>query len=208
MNFLYYYKPTELEKTVNEFYFNLGIRHPSELSEDAICTALDIDLIYQPYPSMCYQTDEYTSILIDSRLDRAVQRERFYHELGHLFRKHIGKQHKMPKSFRKLLEEQAEQFVPYAAIPHFMICKLGLPQHERDAISYFVEEFGITRQLASRRLEQIKNRIYYGKAREEFVKKLRSQYTKAEPQPYSAETIRLLEQLKRQVAMKGGVDRD
>jgi Zn-dependent peptidase ImmA (M78 family) len=198
-----YYEPTELEISVNDFYRDLGIHQPSDLCEDAICSALDIDLIYKPFPSMVYQADDYTSILIDSRLPRAVQREHFYHELGHIVRGHVGKQHKLTKSFRQLQEEQAEHFVMYAALPFFLIRQLPLPKYERDIIGLLADEFGVTHKLAARRLEQIKNRIYYGQAREEFVKKLRSQYSKAEPQPYSAETIRLLEQLKRQVAKKG-----
>ncbi|WP_051925659.1 ImmA/IrrE family metallo-endopeptidase [Brevibacillus borstelensis] len=196
---LSYYQQTDLEKSVSQFYLRLGIIHPSDLSEETIASALDIELFREPYPSMCYQEGDYTSILIDSRQSRATQREHFYHELGHILRGHVGKQHKMIKSFRRLQEEQAEHFTIYAAIPFYMVSKLLLPQDERDTVKLFADEFGVTYELASRRLYQIKNRIYHGWAREQFLDKIRSQYTKAEPHPYSSETLRLLGQLQLQV---------
>lgn len=203
LNLITYYQETELEKSIAQFYLDLGILHPSDLSEESIATALDIELLRKPYPSMCYQEDDYTSILIDSRKPPAIQREHFYHELGHILRGHVGKQHEMIKSFRKLQEEQAEQFTVYAAIPYFMIANISLPQYEHDAVRLFADEFGVTHELSSRRLDQLKNRIYYGQAREQFLIQVRSQYSKAESQPYTAETLRLLNQLQRQSTQKG-----
>ncbi len=203
---LNYYEQTELELWIQDLYKSNGILSPSDISVKNLSKTLDIPISLAPGITEEIMRDEldedFFVIYLDSNKPPEQQKESFLHELCHGLR-HVGNQVKMPEGLRQLQEEQAKQFVPYAAIPYFMIKDLGIHKYDRVIIHQFAEEFGVTHKLAARRLEQIKNRIYMGQAREEFVNKLRSQYTISEPQPLSAETLRLLEQLQRQTAKKG-----
>jgi len=197
------YQTTPLEEWIESRYQSIGIYSPGDLDIDNIAHWFGIDVFYMPgAKEEAIWDDDKAVIFLNSDKSAPEIREVFFHELCHPLR-HAGNQFMLPGIFRELQETQANQFQLYAAMPFFMIREMRFPRNERDIIHLFSEEFGVTHKLAARRLDQIKRRIYYGQAREEFVKKLRSQFTKAEPQPYSAETIRLLEQLKRQVAKKG-----
>lgn len=166
---LHYYKPTQLEKWLTSYYIGLGISQPNDLNEEHIADSLDIELYYRPGPSMRYEAGNYRSIIVNSTLSKEVQREHFYHELGHILRGHTGKQTIMKQPFRELQEAQAAHFVMYAAIPFYMVCALTLPRIERDIIHLLAHEFRVTYELAARRLDQIKRRIFQGKMDELFL---------------------------------------
>ena len=196
------YQTTPLEEWIESHYQSIGIYSPCDLDIDNIAHSFGAEVVYMPgAKEEAIWDDEKVAIFLNSDKPNEEIREAFFHELCHPLR-HSGNQLMLPRIFRELQETQANQFQLYAAMPFFMIRQMRF-QDGSNIIYLLSEEFRVTHKLASHRLDQIRRRIYYGQAREEFVKKLRSQYTKAEPQPYSAETIRLLEQLKRQVAKKG-----
>ncbi|MFY0544723.1 ImmA/IrrE family metallo-endopeptidase [Brevibacillus sp. H7] len=152
-----------MEKWLTRFYIGLGFSHPHELNEDIIADSLGIELFYLPSPSMRYEAGLYRSITLNSTLSKKKQREHFYHELGHILRGHAGKQTMMEKPFRELQEAQASHFLMYAAIPFYMVSTLKMPCQEGDFICLLADEFKVTHELAARRLDQIKRRIYQGK---------------------------------------------
>jgi Zn-dependent peptidase ImmA (M78 family) len=172
MNMLRDYKQTDLEKWVGAFYAELGMRHAGDLREEAVADALGIDLVYRPCPSMRYEAGRYRCITINSALPRPVQREQFFHELGHILRGHTGKQLEMRKSFRDLQEAQASQFQLYAALPFFMVSKLRLTDCQTHPACLLAQEFGVTRQLAEKRLAQIRRRIISERLHRQFVARL------------------------------------
>lgn len=65
----------------------------------------------------------------------------------------------MNPAFRQLQEAQAEQFVLYAAMPFFLLAPLLLSYREWVPSSVLSMEFGVTRELADKRIAQIKRRI-------------------------------------------------
>ena len=195
---LKFYNQTELELWVTKLYTNLNFRYPSDLNEEIISDSIGIELFFKPKPSMRYDSGDYKSITIDSRQPRRQQRVLFYHELGHILRGHTGKQHMMEKAFRELQEAQASHFIMYAAIPFYMVVQMDLPHCDRDIISLFVQEFGVSDKVARDRVDQINRRIFQGQVDENLKQKAQQEYTKAVPQPYSSQTVRLLEQLKKQ----------
>lgn len=195
-----------MEKWIEELYKTHGIYFPSDISIKNLSSCLGVPVCSAPGISEELFRDKHDEdffvIYLNSNKSTNQQKEAFLHELCHGLR-HVGNQTKMPDGLRRMQEEQAEQFVLYAALPIFMIQRMGLPKYEREIIHLFAEEFRVTHKLAARRLDQIMRRIYMGQAREQFLNQIRSEYTKAEPQPYSGETLRLLEQLQRQTARKG-----
>jgi Zn-dependent peptidase ImmA (M78 family) len=172
INMLHDYKQTDLEKWVGAFYADLGMRHAGDLREEVVADALGIDLVYRPCPSMRYEAGHYRCITINSALPRPVQREQFFHELGHILRGHTGKQLEMRKSFRDLQEAQASQFQLYAALPFFMVSKMRLADCQIHPACLLAQEFGVTRQLAEKRLAQIRRRIISERLHRQFVARL------------------------------------
>ncbi|MEJ8548373.1 ImmA/IrrE family metallo-endopeptidase [Brevibacillus borstelensis] len=153
------YRQTDLERWLSRVYAEVGINHSSDLQEGPLAEMLGIELYYRPCPSMRYESGNYRCITVNSTLPRPVQREHFFHELGHILRGHTGKQHQMNPAFRQLQEAQAEQFVLYAAMPFFLLAPLLLSHHDWAASSVLSQEFGVTRELADKRVAQIKRRI-------------------------------------------------
>ncbi|WP_400162876.1 ImmA/IrrE family metallo-endopeptidase [Brevibacillus sp. TJ4] len=152
------YSPTPLESWVSHFYKQLGIQSPEELDERRIAKSLNIHLIYKEIPSMSYELGRFRSITIDNRLPHKIQREHFYHELGHILR-HAGRQIMMPAAFRELQEWDARNFTRYAALPLHLLRKYDLKHPE--SIEVLSEHFRVTPELCSDRLSKIKNNLYY-----------------------------------------------
>ena len=171
------YQPTLLEEWIEAHYNSIGMHSPADLDIDIIAHSFRADVVYMPgAKEEAIWDEERTVIFLNPDKPYEEIREAFFHELCHPLR-HSGNQLMLPRTFRELQEIQANQFQLYAAMPFFMIRQMRL-QDGDNIIHLLSEEFRITHKLASRRLDQIKRRIYYGKAREEFVKKLSSQYTK------------------------------
>lgn len=206
MKLLRYYETTETEKWIEELYRSNDVLVPSDITIQNISSCLGVPVFSAPGLSeeliRDKQLEDFFVIYLDSNKSPEQQKESFLHELCHGLR-HVGNQVDLPDGLRQMQEEQAMQFVLLAAMPLFMIRQLDIPKIDRDLICVLATEFGVTFDLAARRLNQIKNRIYYGQAREQFVEKLRNQYSREKPQVYSAETLRLLDQLQRQTMRNG-----
>jgi Zn-dependent peptidase ImmA (M78 family) len=186
-----FYRPTDLEKEVTAMYQSFGIEEPSDLEEELIATRLGIKLFYVAIPSQAYENGKFRCIAVDKRLTRELQREHFFHELGHLLRGHAGNQTNLPELFRDLQEEQADHFLIYAAMPAYMIQQITMPEYEREVPYVLASEFKVTLKLAKERWEQIKRRIALGRWENACIEYERNRYRKSDPANWCDEAKKL-----------------
>ncbi|RED64665.1 ImmA/IrrE family metallo-endopeptidase [Cohnella lupini] len=154
-----YYQTTPLEQWIEQLWIKSGIVAHSHLNIDEVATRLDVWVHYMKNTSRALEYMGMRSIMIDNRQVREVQWEDFLHELCHVLR-HAGNQTTMPRLFCEGQEAEANRFVLYAAIPFFMLRTHRLPDRIDEAAEYIAFHFGVTHELALKRLEQIQRRIF------------------------------------------------
>ncbi|WP_136604621.1 ImmA/IrrE family metallo-endopeptidase [Paenibacillus dokdonensis] len=157
-----HYQFTALETWIEELYIKHQIDSVELLNIDDMARRFNVWIYYKPIKSKGLEvhSNMYTMI-IDSRLSPTLQWLAFLHELCHLLR-HVGNQTKLPELFTKGQEDEAEQFVLYAAMPILMISKLHMPPQKDKAIEYLSRTFAIPRRMAELRLNQIHRREFQG----------------------------------------------
>lgn len=157
-----HYQMTALEMWVEELFERCGIDSVEQLNIDDIARRLNVWVYYKPIKSKGLEIRPglYTMI-IDSRITPTQQWLDFLHELCHLLR-HAGNQTTLPELFTEGQEQEAEQFVLYAAMPISIISKLHIPQQRDKAIEFLSKTFAIPKKLAERRLDQIQRREFQG----------------------------------------------
>lgn len=147
------YQMTILEKTVESIYKKIGVDKPGECIE-VIADKLGVDLIYGRFSFFAEGV-----ICIDLNLSKEKAREVFAHELCHcLF--HVGNQLEMYELYREYQEFKAENFAMHFCIPTFMLLNMELPQYISEAIEFVADEFGVTNELALKRLEHYANQKF------------------------------------------------
>ncbi|MFC4600688.1 ImmA/IrrE family metallo-endopeptidase [Cohnella hongkongensis] len=152
-----YYRTTPLEQWVEHLWIKSGIVAPCQLNVEEVASRLDVWVHFMNDTSRALDYMGMRSILVDRRLDREAQWEDFLHELCHVLR-HAGNQTVMPKLFCEGQEAEANRFVLYAAIPFFMLRHLKLPARMDEAVETIALHFGVTFELARKRLEQLQRR--------------------------------------------------
>jgi Zn-dependent peptidase ImmA (M78 family) len=152
-----HYRTTPLEQWTEQLWIKSGIVTTSHLNVDEVAASLDVWVHYMKESSRALEYMGMRSILIDKRQERAGQWEDFLHELCHVLR-HAGNQTTMPRSFCEGQEAEANRFVLYAAIPFFMLQPFKLPDRLDEAAEFIACQFGVTFELAYKRLEQIQRR--------------------------------------------------
>jgi Zn-dependent peptidase ImmA (M78 family) len=165
---LTYYKPTELECWLNNKYLENGIYRPSDMKIKRIAAIFGIEV--HPFTGRCFadwhdnENGYFNAIIaLNYMLDEETKRERFFHELCHPL-KHVGSQNELPELAKQLQEIQASQFQLYAALPIYMI-KEYIEQCSTIQIleKTLAAAFCLPESLVRRRLQQIENRIYWGR---------------------------------------------
>ncbi|WP_010279822.1 ImmA/IrrE family metallo-endopeptidase [Paenibacillus senegalensis] len=153
------YKCTPFEQWIEDVFLRYSIIQPQHLCIDYVARKFNIWVYYRKFNSAHFQLGRgLYSVNIDARLTKEEQWEDFLHELCHVLR-HEGNQLVMAESFRRWQEQDANHFVPYAAMPFFMLKRLEIPQQKEDILDLFIHTFKVTRTLAEKRLEQIQRRI-------------------------------------------------
>lgn len=152
-----HYRLTPLEQWSEQLWVKCGIVSVNQLNVEEVAARLDVWVHRLGQSSRGLDYKGMRSILIDSRQSREDQWEDFLHELCHVLR-HAGNQTTMPRSFCEGQEAEANRFVLYAAIPFFMLRNLRLPGSELEAAGFLAARFGVTFELALKRLEQIQRR--------------------------------------------------
>ncbi len=164
-----YYRTTPFEQWVEHLWIRSGILTPSQLNVEEVASRLDVWVHFMNDTSRALDYMGMRSILVDRRLGREAQWEDFLHELCHILR-HAGNQTVMPKLFCEGQEAEANRFVLYAAIPFFMLRKLRLPARIDEAAETIALHFGVTFELAGKRLEQLQRRTFAAILWEEAIK--------------------------------------
>jgi Zn-dependent peptidase ImmA (M78 family) len=188
------YAPPLVEKWVSDTLIKAGILYPSDICSNKICKAFDIDYAHH-FGIAGSKTNEIGSFIVtDERLQLPEQHEQFLHELGHVLR-HYGDQTNMPQSLREYQEWDAILFAMYAAVPFHMI-----DFSRSHTVHSIMEEFNVTRALANKRIEDIRQKTYWEQRRQ------REQYapvfTPFSFQNCSKETQRIIAQLSKQTGAK------
>lgn len=166
------YKCTPFEQWVEQICRKYRITTPEHLTIEYVSSRMNIWVYYQPFRSSHIDRGlGMYSVNVDARLSPEEQWEDFLHELCHVLR-HSGNQFCMPESFLQWQEQDANSFVPYAAIPFFMLNRMELPPHQNDLIGLITHTFRVTRELARRRVEQIQRRILQTILHEEWLKQV------------------------------------
>ena len=146
------YTTTALEDWVTNWYLNRNFHYPNELILPKIAMHYEIFVKYKPFASHYTRFGRYKEIVLNSTLDKATQREQFFHELCHAVR-HVGKQTMLLDAFRELQERDANHFTLYAALPHHMIMNYDF--NESELIERWAHDFGVSYELCEERLIRI-----------------------------------------------------
>ncbi|WP_239616156.1 ImmA/IrrE family metallo-endopeptidase [Cohnella mopanensis] len=164
-----YYQTTPLEQWIDQLWLKSGITAPSQLNVEEVASRLDVWVHYLKDTSRALEYMGMRSILIDQRQNRDAQWEDFLHELCHVLR-HAGNQTTMPRLFCEGQEAEANRFVLYAAMPFSMLRQLKFPERMDEASDVISLHFGVSHELAHKRLEQIQRRMFAAIIWEEALK--------------------------------------
>lgn len=138
-----------IEEYIENFLNSIGIYHPHQLNVETISNRLGIVIHYIPYGSMLLNGHMF----LDSRLSKAEQWHDFAHELCHA-KWHEGDQALIHALMREYQEYKAENFAKHLCIPSFMLDKMSLPNHENEVVWFIIENFGVSKSLAKKRMDQ------------------------------------------------------
>jgi len=198
------YKPNDLERWIADRYQDNGIHYAVDLDIDHVADIFGVEVRMYTGPSFAeWKDDEYSFLFINGYLPEEQRREQFFHKLCHPLR-HAGRQdsHKMPQSLIKLQETQAEHFQLYAAMPWYMLEEFEAITHYATFPKVIAEAFTLPLPLVQKRIAQMMRRMY----QEHRDRNMRARRApSAITTGYEPETLRILEQLDRQLTAKKGV---
>ncbi|QVY60974.1 ImmA/IrrE family metallo-endopeptidase [Cytobacillus gottheilii] len=194
------YVKTELELIIEDIYKRNDMWSPADLTLRNLEAAFNIKVKFlDDAPNRAIWDDDFAVVFLNPKQSVKEIRSVFFHEIGHPFR-HVGSQEQLPDLFRHLQETQANQFLLYAAIPFYMFEELEKPLSEHEFINLIEETFLINRDIAVKRLEQIRNRVRTFEMDNKLKEREKHRYRKASTM-LSPETIRILNQLNKQISV-------
>lgn len=196
------YKPSEIELCVSTKYREYGIHHAADMDLDRIGSIFNAYISYTGGETkVMYGEDNDALIFINISLDIPDQRLAFFHELCHPAM-HVGDQRSLPESFVSLQESQATQFQMCAAMPAYMLEEFNPYLYQSSYLRILSEAFNLPLHFVKRRIEHI-----YGRIRQE--RRDRNTRARMAASPitygYTDETLKILNQLNRQLSVKKGV---
>lgn len=146
-----------LEDYIKQFLNSLGIYHPHQLNIETVSNRLGMIVYYIPHDSMAIEG----ILFLDNRQTDETMWQEFGHELCHILW-HAGDQALIPLSMREYQEWKAENFSQHLCIPTFMLDKMELPNHEKEAVWILMDAFGVERCFAEKRLRQYLSNFLHG----------------------------------------------
>jgi hypothetical protein len=190
------YQTTLLEDWIKEFYYSIDIIHPHQLDFLDISSRLGISVEFASIRSRIYDDE----IIIDNRLSHDKQWEDFGHEICHFYRQE-GNQLIMYREFLRLQEAKADNFSLHFCVPTFMLLNYEISNYLniKDGIPFIVKHFNVTEKFAKRRLIHFRNQMQVAKSDYEFREYMNSLYPKTDPEKWTDETKRILNQLNTQL---------
>lgn len=144
-------KINRLNYFISDIYKDLNILHIHELNIENLGKAFKVPICYTDIGAAYIRQGSRCVILVDSTKEPHLQKEEFYHELAHyILEHHLYGNLQLINYF----EAKADNLVPYLAIPLHMIPQCDLKSEF--IVHEIAEAFGISSELAFRRLEQLK----------------------------------------------------
>lgn len=162
-----FYNETHMEQVISNHYKSNNFINPEDLDIIRIAESFEIDLRFDNCRSCSDNEDKI--IIINNREPLIKSRMIFFHELCHVLF-HYGDQRKMPLLFKDAQENDAENFLLYAAMPFFMINRIQLPSSRIEMIQTLAATFRVPLTLAEKRLDQIRRREYEGSLMNSYIK--------------------------------------
>ncbi|SEM80556.1 ImmA/IrrE family metallo-endopeptidase [Paenibacillus sp. OV219] len=190
------YKETDLEKWINKAYRKNGIHYASDIEIERIAAIWNVEVRTYLGPSFAeWKDDDYSFIFINAYLTEEHRRDVFFHELCHPLQ-HTGCQDThMAVQFRELQETQAGLFQLYSAMPAYMLEEFKSIQDRSYYLKVLAEEFVLPLRIVERRINQIQRRI-----QQERIDQLhRNRQSHPDARIFSDASLRLIEQLHRQL---------
>lgn len=142
---------THTEDYIKILYEKIAITQPQELKFQEIAKQLGIRVFFWPEPSQALFNGEKGYILLNETLTIQKQWQDFNHELAHLLL-HIGRQRKLPESFRTYQESKANNFMYHACVPTFMLDEMELFDVTAHTVGIVQATFNVERDVAVKRL--------------------------------------------------------
>lgn len=195
------YKPSDIESWISTKYRDCGILCAGDMDIDRIGAIFNAYISYtEGETKVIYGEDNDALIFLNVNLSISEQRAAFFHELSHPAL-HVGNQRTLPPAFVSLQESQAAQFQMCAALPAYMLKEFMPNLYQPNYLKVLSDAFGLPHDFVKRRINQIYNRI---------TQERRDRNVKARMSPssvtyeYSEPTLKILDQLNRQVSTKKG----
>ncbi|SFM28486.1 protein of unknown function [Gracilibacillus orientalis] len=164
------YMPTNLEMEIEKELKRLHVRSPLQLLDvETIADEYNILLKAHKGPSISGIFSGIKIIKIDSRLHSFLQRQQFFHELGHVLH-HYGDQQELPESFKDLQEYRARNFAFHFAVPTFMLHKIDFLKYRSETVDMIANTFQVTIDFANERLKHYENQVNGALFQKEFEK--------------------------------------
>lgn len=189
------YRPSEMELWIKKKYIENNILTPSDMDLERIAKSFNAYVAYTDSGTKVIYDDHDCIIFLNSLHPVDEMRLAFFHELCHPAL-HVGNQNNLPPAFVNLQESQATQFQLYAAMPAFMLNSFPVTFHWNEYYAHLSEAFMLPIGFIECRIKQIKARIDQEEWDIDFKARLTPKKTKRN---YSKETLRILNQLHRQL---------
>lgn len=158
------YAPNEIEVRLSKTYRDKGIHHASDIDIHHIAEIANTRIVMcDEYKSIW--DDDFGLIFLNAYDHEEDKRRHFFHELGHIMR-HAGSQFQIPESLMELQEFQANSFKLYAAMPAYMLHEFQDIQYLGMYYKVLAEEFKLPISFVKKRIEQVRNRIFWAEQQE------------------------------------------
>ncbi|PSL41751.1 uncharacterized protein DUF955 [Salsuginibacillus halophilus] len=179
---------THLETWLMKEYENRGIYDVEDLSISRLSEAFGIMVDSTDCKTKAVFDSEFAVIFINENETHVKQRQLFFHEFGHVLR-HYGDQRYMNDSFINLQERQVYHFSLYAAMPENLFIRCA-------TVDEAAKVFELPKGMVADRFDQIQRKQLRGAQYNTLqIAESKSSY---DPDSWSNETHRVLQQLKRQ----------
>jgi hypothetical protein len=148
------YIPTALELYISNLLIGKGIQCIWDLNIDSLATAFNIRIKYYPGETALIKKGKRIYVFVNKTLSEQEQYEEFLHELTHQIMEHCSVLHLDVNQWHHI-ELKTDHLMQYVAIPYFLLDTLTKLETVEAASEYFY----ISRSLAWKRMENIKDRI-------------------------------------------------
>ncbi|MBP3041878.1 ImmA/IrrE family metallo-endopeptidase [Bacillaceae bacterium Marseille-Q3522] len=188
---------TLLESAIMEKYKVKAIDSLEKLSIEYLCQCFDIHVEYVSEESKALIGEDFSVIYINNNQSLKKQRADFFHEFIHVLQ-HFGDQRNGSYLLKEQQEQQSYWGSLYASIPLHILNKY-LPAE----VAELSDIFQIPEEMVRERLAQIKRKELFVISQKAIMEKQTAYRTKSNDRKHwSAETCRLLNQLKEQLKKK------